>query len=272
MTSLLPPFAHPAARSTPRSLAHVAPSLAATLLLGTSALLAQQTTERVSVDNSGVQGNHISYFGEISYDGRYVAFSSVASNLVPGDTNDDEDTFVHDLSTGVTERVSVDSSGNECNFGSGGIVSISKNGRYVAFFSPSSNLVSGDTNGERDVFVHDRQTGVTERVSVDSSGNQGNDGSSLGTISIDGRYVLFVSRATNLVPGDTNGVSDTFVHDRVLGVTERVSVDSSGNQGNGESTSERSPRTATTSCSLATPATWSRATRTAQKTLSSTIE
>ncbi|MDP9237921.1 MAG: hypothetical protein M3P30_11100 [Chloroflexota bacterium] len=182
------------------------------------------TTERVSLDSAGAQGNEASGGSSISADGRYVAFASLASNLVPGDTNDNPDVFVHDRITGVTERMSVDSAG---------VRSISADGRYVAFDSFASNLVPGDTNGTGDVFVHDRLTGATERVSVDSAGAQGNDDSS-GRLSIsaDGRYVAFFSQASNLVPGDTNDNPDVFVHDRITGVTERMSVDSAGNQGN----------------------------------------
>ena len=192
------------------------------------------TTERVSMDSAGNQANSHSYWAAISSDGRYVAFTSAASNLVPGDTNGKSDVFVHDRQTGVTERVSVDSSGNQGNDGNYDSA-ISGDGRYVAFTSVTSNLVPGDTNGEMDVFVHDRQTGVTERVSVDSAGNQGNSHSFDAAISGDGRYVAFASFASNLVTGDTNDHDDVFVHDWQTGVTERVSVDSSGNQDNGRS-------------------------------------
>jgi tricorn protease-like protein len=188
-------------------------------------------TERVSVDSVGNQGNGESYGSAISASGRYVTFESEASNLVPGDTNGLLDVFVHDRQTGQTERVSVDSAGNQGNSYSH-MVTVSADGRYVAFESGASNLVQGDTNGNDDVFVHDRQTGQTERVSVDSVGNQGNGHSSGSAISASGRYVAFGSDAPNLVPGDTNGSSDVFVHDRQTGQTERVSVDSVGNQGN----------------------------------------
>jgi Tol biopolymer transport system component len=199
-------------------------------LLLTGACLGQ-TTERVSVDSSGVEGNRGSRDPSISADGRYVAFESYAPSLVPGDTNGDDDIFVHDRATRVTERVSVNSSGVEGNRDSNR-PSISADGRYVAFESSSDNLVTRDTNGESDVFVHDRQSGISERVSVDSSGAQGNNWSAVASISADGRHVVFLSAADNLVPGDTNGQKDVFVHDRQTGVTERVSVDSSGVEGN----------------------------------------
>ena len=189
------------------------------------------TTSRVSVDSSGSQGNAASLNPSISGDGRFVAFRSVASNLVSGDTNGNYDVFVHDRQTGTTSRVSVDSSGNEGNSASSD-PSISSDGRFVAFTSFASNLVSGDTNSAFDIFVHDRQTGTTSRVSVDSSGNEGNSASSDPSISSDGRFVVFGSFASNLVSGDTNGIYDVFVHDRQTGTTSRVSVDSSGSQGN----------------------------------------
>jgi Tol biopolymer transport system component len=190
-----------------------------------------QTTERVSVDSSGVQGNSWSSRASISADGRYVAFYSVADNLVPGDTNGVGDIFVHDRQTGVTERVNVDSAGVEGN-GWSDMPSISADGRYVAFQSEASNLVPGDANGVEDVFVHNRQTGVTERVSVSSPGAEGDFNSFWPSISGDGRHVAFSSWASNLVPGDSNGVEDVFVHNRQTGVTERVSVSSSGSGGN----------------------------------------
>ena len=197
------------------------------------------TIERVSVDSFGNQGNDESYASSISEDGRYVAFESWATNLVPGDTNGGGDAFVHDRQKGLTELVSVDSSGNQGNGWSGISVwarsTISGDGRYVAFDSQATSLVPGDTNGQPDVFVRDRQAGTTELVSVTSSGSQGSDDSEVSSISQDGRYVAFESYASNLVPFDSNGVRDCFVHDCQTGVTERVSVDSSGAQGNGES-------------------------------------
>jgi len=194
-----------------------------------------RATSRVSVDSAGREANSES--GEppaISADGRHVAFSSQASNLVDGDGNGTWDVFVHDRQTGVTERVSVDGASREANNASWG-PAISADGRYVAFWSYASNLVDGDMNGTWDVFVHDRQTGATQRVSVDSTGNEGNAWSREPAISGDGRHVAFASPATNLVDGDSNGYPDVFVHDRQTGVTERVSVDSAGTEGNGDS-------------------------------------
>jgi Tol biopolymer transport system component len=214
-------------------------------------------TTRVSVDSSGAQADSGSYSSSISDDGRYVAFGSGASNLVPGDTNGTWDVFVRDLKpdpgqTETIQRVNVDSSGAQANGDSyiTTATSISSDGRYVAFISHATNLVENDTNGISDVFVHDRQSGTTQRVnewvSTDGFGNkvviEANGGSdwALTSISDDGRYVAFDSDATNLVESDTNDAPDVFVRDLKPdpGQTEtiqRVNVDSSGAQADGQS-------------------------------------
>ncbi len=192
-------------------------------------------TTRVSVSSDSIEGNGDSSFTRISTDGRYVVFHSDATNLVVNDTNGSRDIFVHDRSTGETTRVSVSSDGTQGNGDSAWANRISTDGRYVSFASDASNLVVGDTNGVSDVFVHDRQTGETTRVSVSSGGVESNGANGWGTISHDGRYVGFFSDASNLVVGDTNGVIDVFVHDRNTGETTRVSVSSDGTQGNGDS-------------------------------------
>src|SRR5207247_5673063 len=125
---------------------------------------------------------------------------------------------------------SVASDGTEGNAVSAG-AALSADGRFVAFHSAATNLVAGDTNGTNDVFVHDRQTGITERVSVASDGTQGNKASSYPALSADGRFVAFDSDATNLVAGGTNVTTDVSVRDRQTATTERVSVASGGTQG-----------------------------------------
>ena len=192
------------------------------------------TTVRASVDSVGVQGNADSDEPDISSDGRFVVFNSTATNLVPGDTNGAGDIFVHDMVSGTTTRVSVDSSGAQAN-GPSLLPHISGDGRFVVFESNASNLVPGDTNATRDIFLRDLTLGTTTRVSVDSSGVQGNGMSQRCSISADGRYVVFDSAASNLVPNDTNGVPDVFVHDNLTGTTTRVSVGSGGAQGDQES-------------------------------------
>jgi hypothetical protein len=201
--------------------------------IGSIAIAHARQVELVSLDSSGVQGNGESFGTALSQDGRYVAFISFANNLVSGDTYGKSDLFVRDRTTGVTERVSVSSSGHQCNEGidiaSGSMpFAISADGQVVAFASPSTNLVSGDRNYRCDVFVRDRRTGVTERVSVDSSGIEGDKDSYAASISADGRFVAFESDATNLVSNDLNGAEDVFVRDRATGVTTLVSIDSSG--------------------------------------------
>ena len=190
------------------------------------------TTERVSVSSAGAQADAENERPSISADGRYVAFDSDATNLVEGDSNKCPDVFVRDRLLGTTERVSVSSAQVGGNWGSCG-PSISADGRYVAFFSFASNLAGGDTNVMLDVFVRDRLFGTTERVSVSSAGAEGDADSLFSSISADGRYVAFESDATNLVEGDSNGKRDVFVRDRDAGETERVSVSSAEAEGNG---------------------------------------
>jgi Tol biopolymer transport system component len=186
-------------------------------------------TTRVSIAGDGTEGNRFSHEPSISADGRYVAFASLASNLVPGDTNDVGDVFVHDRDAGETTRVSIGSDGTEVDALSAE-AAISGDGRFVAFLSFAANLVPGDTNDEGDVFVHDRETGETIRVSVASDGSEANDYSIQPSISGDGRYVAFASWASNLAGDDSNSTWDVFVHDRLAGVTTRVSVASDGTE------------------------------------------
>ncbi|OGN95379.1 MAG: hypothetical protein A2Z71_01585, partial [Chloroflexi bacterium RBG_13_50_21] len=190
------------------------------------------TTERISVATDGTQSDSVSLYSSISGDGRYVAFDSNASNLVSGDTNLSYDVFVHDRQTGETTRVSVTNDGEQGLYGGSNHPSISADGRFVTFDSSAFNLVIGDTNGFADVFVHDRSTGETIRVSVASDGTQGDWESNFSAISADGRFVAFESYATNLVANDTNGSKDVFVHDLSTGQTTRISIGIDGTQGN----------------------------------------
>ncbi len=193
-----------------------------------------ELTERVSISTSGSQANNSSSNPAISADSRYVVFDSLASNLVPNDTNSQRDVFVRDRQTGTTTRVSVSSAGVQGN-GWSFSPAISGDGRYIAFASGASNLVTGDTNARDDIFLHDRQTSETIRVSLTNSGLQANGGSGSPSLSSDGRLIAFYSDATNLVANDTNNVFDVFVRDRVAGTTTRVSVGAGGVQANGAS-------------------------------------
>jgi len=211
------------------------------LSLGAGQVPALRGIERVSVADDGSEGNAESGIWQVSLisaDGRYVAFHSDASDLVPNDWNEKRDVFVHDRQTGQTKRVSVSSDALPGN-GNSLYPSLSADGRYVAFVSRAGNLVDNDTNDTVDIFVHDCQTGKTSRVSVASDGAQGNGESWLPSISADGCYVCFASHATNLVPDDTNGAPDVFVHDRQTGQTKRVSVSSEDAQGNRRSSFPR---------------------------------
>jgi Tol biopolymer transport system component len=178
------------------------------------------TTERVSVSSAGEKGDGKSEDPSISADGTYVAFCSEASNLVGGDNNRRWDIFVRDRVAGTTERVSISSAGAEA-WADCSSPSISADGRYVAFSSEAENLVPGGRKlwwgirGENlQIFVRDRLAGTTERVSVSSAGAKGNRQSRHPSISADGRYVAFSSKASNLVAGDSYW-ADVFVYYRL---------------------------------------------------------
>jgi Tol biopolymer transport system component len=203
---------------------------------------AAATVSLESVATTGVQGNLYSYAVGLSAQARFVLFSSDATNLVPGDTNERSDVFLRDRLAGRTIRVSVSSSGAQAAagadpFGGSHAGGISADGRFAVFRSDAANLVPGDTNGVADVFVRDLATGRTQRVSVSGAGGQANGVSGEPAISADGRYVAFASAASNLVHHDTNGVADVFVRDRIAGTTSRVSVSSGRRQGDAESES-----------------------------------
>jgi Tol biopolymer transport system component len=249
-------------------------TLAALMLVSTAPSATTARTTRVSVSTSQQQGDRPSWTAGVSASGRFVAFTSQATDLVPGDTNDRQDTFVIDRKNGRTQRVSVSSSGAQAKAGpnpDGGsaALGISANGRYVLFRSDASNLVPGDTNGKMDAFVCDRATSKTRRIppaglgvyagALSANGRYAvlqadenvyrydlrrrhllpltagaNGWSEEPAISAGGRYVAFTSIASNLVRGDTNKLPDVFVRDILTGKTTRVSVTSAGRQGTGK--------------------------------------
>ncbi|MCL5057355.1 MAG: chitobiase/beta-hexosaminidase C-terminal domain-containing protein [Actinobacteria bacterium] len=211
------------------------------------------SVERVNLNGSGGQTSYgHSKEPSLSAGGRYVAFVSSASNLIQGDTNEADDIFVRDRQAGTTVRVNVTKEGQQSSSAISDEPCITPDGRFVAFRSGATNLVSADSNNEWDIFVHDRDVSNdgtfdeqedvnTVRVSVDSQGTQADNYSCYPSISDDGRYVSFYSRASNLVAGDTNGKQDIFVHNRDVnndGVfdqpgdiqTVRASVSGSGAQ------------------------------------------
>jgi len=184
----------------------------------------------ISLALDGGEADGASFTPAISADGRYVAFASAASTLVAGDTNGTEDVFVYDRVARTTERVSLSSAGEQGNGDSYG-PAISADGRYVAFTSSASSLTAGDDNSDLDIFVRDRVAHTTVLASVGPHGTMGDGPSVAPSISADGRLVAFESDAATLVPNDTNGTGDVFVHDIVTGLTRRLSVG-----GNGEET------------------------------------
>jgi Tol biopolymer transport system component len=173
-------------------------------------------------------------------------FYSAATNLVAGDTDGRVDVFLRDRTSRTTERVSVATGGGQANGNSGRLVVrktlqvvtsglVSDDGRIVVFDSAASDLVPGDRNNKRDVFLRDRQAGTTARVSVARGGGDADGDSHVTSLSPDGRFVLFDSDASDLVPGDTNGAGDVFLYDRQTRAIQRVSISSAGRQGNGSS-------------------------------------
>ncbi len=214
-----------------QSLSRIYCGLYVGILLSTLCGIANAQATRVSVNSANVQANRgasTSSSPSISANGRFVAFGSTSTNLVPGGVKDAEAVYFHDRLTHKTSRVSVSSSGVA---GPGMFPSMSADGRYVVFESWVDTLAKGDANNMNDVLIHDNATHTTSLVSVSSKGVQGNNSSNKASISANGRFVVFESFADNLVPGDTNGVSDIFVRDLKAKTTTRVSVSSSGRQG-----------------------------------------
>lgn len=182
---------------------------------------------RVSLTSAGQQANGDSYASAILDNGRFAAFVSSATNLVPGDTNGRQDVFVSYRALGTTEGVSVSSA--EVEASSDGVQpSISADGRFVAFASDASNLVPGDRTGHSDVFVRDRLRGTTARITVSRFGSDADDDSFAPSISADGRLVAFLSQATDLVAGDQNARTDVFVVSVSTGSVELASVGAGG--------------------------------------------
>jgi len=191
------------------------------------------TTVRVSNAQGGAQSTGTANFPVISADGCMIAFVSNGA-LLEAKTSHALDVFLHDAQTGTTTLLTPGLTGTGSNAACSAL-SMSGDARFVAFVSAASNLVAHDTNGAPDIFLLDRSTGVTERVSVGPGGVQSAGPSSQPSVSDDGRYVAFDSAAKNLVEGDTNSRRDVFVRDRLEGTTTRFSVASDGSQGNGDS-------------------------------------
>jgi Tol biopolymer transport system component len=186
------------------------------------------TTIQVSVTSTGAHSAKSSWPGTLSADGRYSVIEGVGDDLVPDDSNNWNDVFLHDEVTGATTRVSRGLDGQQPNRLSVYPV-ISADGRWIAYESSASNIVPDDTNDSADVFLYEVGTGATTRVSVTSKGEQGKFGGGQPSISADGRYIAFESSSHLAGPGaDLNGASDAFVYDRVKKTVVRASVSTAG--------------------------------------------
>src|SRR5215472_13804035 len=216
----------------------------------TVSALADGPTRLVSINHAGTGGGNFdsadyvppvafSRFVSISADGRFVAFQSSASNLISSPPTGADNIFLRDNQSGITTLVTVSMDGTTGGNGRSGSPGITPDGRFVVFESDASNLVANDSNGKRDVFLRDLQTGVTRLVSVNVAGTLSGDGDSvLPSVSNDGRFVAFNSRSSNLVATpDNNGLSDVFLRDMQNGVTRLVSINdagtATGNSGSG---------------------------------------
>jgi uncharacterized repeat protein (TIGR01451 family) len=206
--------------------------LASLLIPGTVLAHPPGFIQRISVNSAGEEGNDTSGISAISGDGRFVAFGSNATNLIAGG-NLPFNIFVHDRQTGSTEIVSVSSNGSQGE-GFSSAPAISDDGRFVAFDSDAANLVQGDQNNTTDVFRHDRETGETILISVNSAGQQGDNSSHAPAISADGRFVVFHANSS-LAPEDTNQQTDVYVRDVQAGITTLVSIGFDGAAGNNTS-------------------------------------
>ena len=184
-------------------------------------------TERVSVSSAGVQANNQAYAVAISGDGRYALFNTTANNMVPNDTNNAPDVFLRDRQAQTTTRISVADDGSQTissYFGS----AMSPDARYICFYGYGSGFLPQNTPAREYAFLKDRATNHTELISVAPNGAYPNGNSQIGSISDDGRHVVFRSNASNLAPNDTNTIDDVFLRDRLVNVTTCLSRDAQG--------------------------------------------
>jgi len=189
------------------------------------------TTRLNQALQSSGQANNISYSPVPSADGRYSTFISDASNLVSGDTNNVADIFLFDRQSASMKRVSISTSGAQANQSSN-TPDISGDGSLIVFSSQATNLVSNDTNLKKDIFLHNKITSVTQRVSLGSGGTEANDDSNNPSISSDGRFIAFESPASNLVSNDLNGATDIFLYDSTDGSLTRITNGANGDSFN----------------------------------------
>jgi hypothetical protein len=197
------------------------------------------TTTLLSYSSLSAQGNSVSESPQISDDGSQIVFHSYATSLLANDSNGGIlDVFVRDIENSETSVLSIDSDGDQ-TFGNSFSPAISGDGRWIAFQSDSFGLVSGISNENVDIFLHDRLSGVTTRVSVSSSGTQSNGDSKNVSISDNGKYIVFESAATNLVDSDTNNADDIFLHDTQTNETIMLSKNLAGMPANGDSSNPK---------------------------------
>lgn len=190
-----------------------------------------------SVVSLGVGGTPLDNdveFAALSANGRQLFMMTPADNLGFVDGNGVEDVYIRDLVAGTVRRASVGLNGADPDAGSY-YGEVSNDGRFVAFASEATNLVSGDTNGGYDVFLRDTTLNTTQRINVQPNGSESPAGADMPQISSDGRYVVYLSYADDLVPGDLNTFQDVFVRDRQLGTTTRVNVGVGGVEADADS-------------------------------------
>ncbi|WP_455197793.1 PKD domain-containing protein [Kaarinaea lacus] len=187
---------------------------------------------RISVNRDLEEANNDNDAPDVSADGRFIVYESNATNLsADNDSNGATDIYLYDSQTGLTERVSVNSAEEQGN-GISRNPSVSDNGRFIVFESHSTNLVADDANDASDIFMRDRELGITFRLSLSNGGEQANNDSATPMINANGTVVVFQSTASNLVDDDDNDVRDIFVRDLVTSTTSRVSIRSNGNEAN----------------------------------------
>lgn len=191
----------------------------------------QITRETLRSDGEQISTNSYSYMPGA---GTHIYFQTDAPSVVPGVVADEIEVYRRDLATGVVTHIPLAHNNNRMN---GKLINLQADnaGRYVVFTSYSDNILSNDTNGVQDVFVHDTQSGVTRLVSRTPSGQFPNGDSGAPMVSPNGTHIVFRSAASNLVTGDTNGVSDVFMYAISSQQVTRVSVTESGGQANGRS-------------------------------------
>ena len=186
-------------------------------------------TTRESVNNQGAASDNTNYEAAVNLNGRYVAFVSSARNLVPADTNRKDDVFLRDRALKRIEVVSVGLNGKSSN-GYSRLPAISDDGRYVAFTSNATDIVPQQTGGDDNAYLRDRASGTTRQIGLAPGGGQPDGDTQVVDISADGRYVLLVSNASNLVPNDTNGTQDLFVWDTSTNSSTRVDLSAANQQ------------------------------------------